>query len=83
MHSHALGHAGNSGAPPTVALVRPGDPPPAAEVVIPVGVPGLDHAGSLFRTDSVVAVPVRPLRDLGLPSAASVLRAVRARLPAA
>lgn len=71
------------GAPPTVALVRPGDPPPPAEVVIPVGVPGLDHAGSLYRTDGVVAVPVRPLRELGLPSAAAVLRRIGKALGAA
>lgn len=69
---------------PTVALVRPGDPPPdAAEVVIPVGVPGLDHAGSLYRTDSVVAVPVAALREPVAPSAAAVLGAIRERLEAA
>lgn len=69
---------------PTVALVRPGDlPPDAAEVVIPVGVPGLDHAGSLYRTDSVVAVPVAALREPTAPSAAAVLAAIRERLDAA
>lgn len=68
--------------PPTVALVRAGDPPPAAEVVIPVGVPGLDHAGSVYRTDSVVAVPLRRLRDPVAPSVAAVLAAIRERLPA-
>lgn len=65
---------------PTVALVRAGEPVLPAEVVIPVGVPGLDHAGSLYRTDSVVAVPVRPLREPVAPSAASVVRAIRERL---
>lgn len=70
--------------PPTVALVRaelaPAEP---VEVLIPVGAPGLDHAGSLYRTDGVVAVPVRPLREAGLPSAAAVLRRIAARLDAA
>lgn len=68
--------------PPTVALIRAGDPPPpAAEVVIPVGQPGLDHAGSLYRTDSVVAVPVAALRVPPVaPSAATVLEAIRQRL---
>lgn len=66
---------------PTVALVRPGDlPPDAAEVVIPVGVPGLDHAGSLYRTDSVVAMPVRALREPMAPDAAAVLRAIGEQL---
>jgi formylmethanofuran dehydrogenase subunit B len=51
-------------------------------VLIPVGVPGLDHAGSLFRTDGVVAVPVRALRDTALPAAAEVLRRIAARLDA-
>ena len=68
---------------PTIALVRPGHPlPEGVAVVIPVGTPGLDHAGSLYRTDGVVALPVRALRATGLPSAAAVLDAIRARLAA-
>ena len=68
---------------PTIALVRPGHPlPEGVSVAIPVGTPGLDHAGSVYRTDGVVALPVRALRDAGLPSAASVLDAIRARLDA-
>jgi formylmethanofuran dehydrogenase subunit B len=68
--------------PPMVALIRAGDPPPsaAAEVVIPVGQPGLDHAGSLYRTDSVVAVPVAALRAPSAPSVAAVLKAIQERL---
>ena len=66
---------------PTIALVRPGHPlPDGVAVAIPVGTPGLDHAGSVYRTDGVVALPVRPLRDLGLPAAAAVLDAIRTRL---
>jgi formylmethanofuran dehydrogenase subunit B len=70
--------------PPTVALLRPGGavPGPPVEVLIPVGVPGLDHAGSLFRTDGVVAVPVRRLRETALPTVAEVLRGIAARLAA-
>jgi formylmethanofuran dehydrogenase subunit B len=59
---------------PTIVLGRPGivlDRDPA--VLIPVGTPGLDHAGSLFRTDGTVALPLRRLRRTGLPSAAEVL----------
>lgn len=66
---------------PCVALVWPGHPvPDRVEVVIPVGTPGVDHAGSVYRTDGVVALPVRKLRDAGLPSAAEVLDAIRNRL---
>ena len=68
---------------PCIALVWPGQPVPAgAEVVIPVGTPGLDHAGSVYRTDGVVALPLRRLRDTGLPAAAVVLDAIRTRLAA-
>jgi len=69
---------------PTVVLGRGGmnfDQPP--EVYIPVGVPGIDHAGHTYRTDNVVAVRLFKLRDSGLPSSAQVLeaieRAVRAK----
>ena len=68
---------------PCIALVRPGQPVPAgAEVVIPVGTPGLGDAGSVYRTDGVVALPLRQLRDTGLPAAAVVLDAIRTRLAA-
>ena len=43
------------------------------EVLIPVGTPGIDHAGEIFRTDGVVALPLAALRDGGRPSAADVL----------
>jgi formylmethanofuran dehydrogenase subunit B len=68
---------------PTVVLARAGFAPARpVEVLIPVGVPGLDHPGSLYRTDGVVALPVRRLRDTGLPSAAEVLDAIAAALAA-
>ena len=50
------------------------------EVFIPVGTPGIDHAGRTFRTDSVVAVPLQKLRDSGLPSTFDVLTAVEQAL---
>ncbi len=48
------------------------------EVFIPVGVPGIDHVGRTFRGDSSVAVPLRKLRDSGLPSTFDVLSAIEA-----
>ena len=43
------------------------------EVYIPVGTPGIDHAGHMYRCDNVVCLPLRKLRDLGLTSGAEVL----------
>jgi formylmethanofuran dehydrogenase subunit B len=62
---------------PTVVIGRSGmvfDKEP--EVFIPVGAPGIDHAGHMYRCDNVVSLPLRKLRDSGLPSAASVLSAI-------
>jgi formylmethanofuran dehydrogenase subunit B len=50
------------------------------DVFIPVGTPGIDHAGRAFRTDSVVSIPLQKLRDSGLPSTFDVLTAVEQAL---
>ncbi|QXP85543.1 formylmethanofuran dehydrogenase subunit B [Methylococcus sp. Mc7] len=66
---------------PTVVIGRSGmqfDKEP--EVFIPVGVPGIDHAGHMYRCDNVVAMPLYPLRDCGLTSAAAVLTAIEQSL---
>jgi formylmethanofuran dehydrogenase subunit B len=51
---------------------------PAVEpdVFIPVGTPGVDHAGHFVRSDDTVIVPLTQLRDSGLPSVAQTLGAV-------
>lgn len=70
---------------PMIVLARPGQPLPRdPEVLIPVAIPGLDHAGSIHRGDGVAALPLRRLRTtaMTLPSAASVLSALLDRLPA-
>ena len=46
------------------------------DVFIPVGTPGIDHAGHAFRLDNVVAVRLKKLRDSGLPSTSDVLNAI-------
>jgi formylmethanofuran dehydrogenase subunit B len=46
------------------------------EVFIPVATPGLDHAGHVYRCDSVVSLPLRGLRRSGLPAVATVLNAI-------
>lgn len=69
--------------PPTVALTMPGTEfARGPEVCIPVGTPGLDHAGHVFRTDGVVALPVRKLRETGLPGVAEVVAGITAAMPA-
>ena len=73
---------GTEPAPPTVDLPRIvlGHPSLAAAVngggtvFIPVATPGIGSAGHLFRTDGSVLMPLRALRDDGLPTVADVLR---------
>jgi formylmethanofuran dehydrogenase subunit B len=67
---------------PTVVIATPGAPPARRpEVYIPVGMPGIDHAGDIFRTDSVVALPLAKLRTGRFPSAADVLARIDRMLP--
>lgn len=66
---------------PTVVLGRAGmafEREPA--VFIPVGTPGIDHAGHLFRADRVVALPLGRLRESSLPSVADAIAAIEAVL---
>ena len=50
------------------------------DVFIPVGTPGIDHAGHAFRMDNVVAIRLKKLRNSGLPSTAQVLNAIEQAL---
>ena len=50
------------------------------DVYIPVGTPGIDHAGHAYRMDNVVAIRLKKLRDSGLPSTAQVLHALEQAL---
>ncbi len=66
---------------PTVVLGRSGMAfAQQPSVFIPVGTPGLDHAGHLFRTDRVVALPLRRLRESALPSVAQAVAAIEGAL---
>ena len=51
------------------------------EVFIPVGLPGADHKGVMFRTDNVVSLPLDQLRNSKLPDLASVLAAIEKEVP--
>ena len=62
---------------PTIVIGRSGmvfEKEPA--VYIPVGAPGIDHAGHMYRCDNVVCLPLRKLRDSGLTSGAEVLKMI-------
>jgi formylmethanofuran dehydrogenase subunit B len=66
---------------PSIVLGTPGIPlPKAPEVFIPIGTPGLDHAGRLVRCDSVVTLPLKDLGRAPLPRAADLLAAIEAAL---
>lgn len=62
---------------PAIVLGRAGMTlAPAPEIFIPIGTPGIDHPGHTYRTDHVIAVPLRKLRESGLPSTAAILNAM-------
>jgi formylmethanofuran dehydrogenase subunit B len=66
---------------PTIVLGTPGlklakEP----QVFIPVGTPGVDHAGRLIRVDNVVSLPVKDLGRADLPPVADILAAIEAAL---
>lgn len=66
---------------PTIVVARSGmvfDKQPT--VFIPVGTPGIDHAGHAYRVDNVVAIRLKKCRDSGLPSTADVLNAIEQSL---
>lgn len=51
-----------------------------ADLYIPCGAPGIDVAGSTYRGDGTVCLPLHAPRDSGLPSPAEVLLEIAARL---
>jgi formylmethanofuran dehydrogenase subunit B len=50
------------------------------DVFIPAGIPGVDHAGTMFRSDTVVSLPLTKLRESSLASLGQVLDGIRAGL---
>jgi formylmethanofuran dehydrogenase subunit B len=51
-----------------------------ATVFIPVGTPGVDHAGRLVRVDNVVSLPLKDLGRSALPRVADILASIQAAL---
>jgi formylmethanofuran dehydrogenase subunit B len=52
------------------------------DVFIPVGIPGFDHAGQMFRMDSSITLPLKKLRNSSLPSLSAVITMIEAKLNA-
>jgi formylmethanofuran dehydrogenase subunit B len=68
---------------PVIALI-PDDlvlPSPAA-IEIRVGMPGIDHDGEIFRSDTVIALPLQATRPSDRPSVAAAASAILAKLQA-
>ncbi|MBM2829864.1 MAG: formylmethanofuran dehydrogenase subunit [Gammaproteobacteria bacterium] len=62
---------------PTVVLATPATKLHfRPEVIIPVGTPGVDHGGQLFRTDSVIALPLKQVRTTKYLNVAEILNRV-------
>nr|WP_295834852.1 formylmethanofuran dehydrogenase [uncultured Azospirillum sp.] len=66
----------------TVIMLAPPemDMTPEPALFIPVGTPGIDHPGDVFRADSVVALHAGMLIDRGLPSVTEVIGRILAAL---
>ena len=43
------------------------------DIFIPVGIPGIDYEGIMFRTDNVVSVALKDVRNISLPNSQSIL----------
>lgn len=66
---------------PTIVLGTPGlKLATAPDVFIPVGTPGVDHAGRQLRLDNVVSLPLKDLGRAPLPGAADILASILAAL---
>ena len=62
---------------PTILLGRVGmKPSKDTQVFIPIATPGADHAGHFYRSDKIVALPLRKLRETLLPSVEQAVNAI-------
>ncbi len=50
------------------------------DVFIPVGIPGVDHTGTMFRMDSSVAMPLKKLRNSEFLNLSDVISQIEAKL---
>jgi formylmethanofuran dehydrogenase subunit B len=70
----------NADVPTIVLAPRLAPQADSPAVHIPVGMPGIDHAGQVIRSDVVVALRLAALRDATAPSVGAVLAMVEAQL---
>jgi formylmethanofuran dehydrogenase subunit B len=62
---------------PTIVIGHPNTAfQQAPDVFIPVGIPGLDHSGTMFRLDSAVALPLKRVRATELPTLSEVINRI-------
>ncbi|MBA3697155.1 MAG: formylmethanofuran dehydrogenase, partial [Methylotenera sp.] len=67
---------------PTIVIGHPNTQfTKAPDVFIPVGIPGLDHTGTMFRMDSAVALPLKKVRKKNLPTLAQVIQKLMDAMP--
>jgi len=66
---------------PTIVIGHPDTPfESMPDVFIPVGIPGFDHAGQMFRMDSSITLPLKKLRDSGLHSLSEIITMIETKL---
>lgn len=65
---------------PTIILSPHSSGTRDADVYIPVGVPGIDHTGNLFRTDGIINLPLKKLRDSASGSTAGIIRRISSHI---
>ena len=67
---------------PTIVICHPNTQfTRTPDVFIPVGLPGLDHTGTMFRMDSAVALPLKKVRENNSPTLAQVIQKLLDALP--
>ena len=66
---------------PTIAFVHPAIAEHVtSDLVIAVGIPGIDHTGYSYRTDGVIILPLPKLRDNTLPALHDLLNDIQLQL---
>jgi formylmethanofuran dehydrogenase subunit B len=67
---------------PTIVIGHPNTQfTKAPDVFIPIGLPGLDHTGTMFRMDSAVVLPLKKVRNIELPTLTQVMQKLLDALP--
>lgn len=66
---------------PTIVIGHPGTRfERMPDIFIPVGIPGVDHNGLMFRMDSSITLPLKKLRDSSLPSLGEIISKIETQI---